>query len=71
MTDELTSSEKFVLYVVQEADGELTTSDIIDRTTLHEQVVWQALRTLESAGLVDMRPNPTDARMLLIKDTSS
>lgn len=55
--EDLPPSAKLVYLVLQEADGDLTQRDILDRTTLPPRTARDALDDLIEAGVVEKQPN--------------
>lgn len=63
---ELPPSAKLVFRVLHyEADQPLVAADISERTLLPRRTTRYALTTLETADIVESRPNPHDVRQQL------
>lgn len=62
--EDLPPSAKYVEYVLN-TQGELTHEGLIDETGLHPRTLRNALDRLDEAGLIDARPDISDARKRL------
>lgn len=64
---DLTPSAKYVLYVLRDVDeDDLRMTDIADHTALQLATINVAVNELREHDLVEKRPDPRDARAVLI-----
>lgn len=60
--DDTTPAAKLVLKVLEESDGALRKSEIVEQTRLCNRTAGYGLRQLQEIGVVDRRPDVEDAR---------
>jgi uncharacterized membrane protein len=64
-TDRLPPSCRYVLDVLERADGELTRQELLDETELPERTLDEALERLENQGKIDKTRDNSDLRKVV------
>lgn len=63
--EDLSASTLFVLYVLVDDGGSMTSDELASQTQLDERTVRYAVENLREASIVESKPSPHDPRCMI------